>query len=65
MVLLGGIETLSGPVVGALVFHGLQENLVRFVEQWRAALGLVIVALVLVFPQGIAGFVRDRFGGGR
>jgi branched-chain amino acid transport system permease protein len=61
MVLLGGIETLSGPIVGALVFHGLQENLVRWVEQWRAALGLVIIALVLAFPQGIAGFVRDRF----
>lgn len=61
MVLLGGIETLSGPVVGALVFHGLQEQLVRWVEQWRAAMGLVIVALVLAFPQGIAGFVRDRF----
>jgi branched-chain amino acid transport system permease protein len=62
MVLLGGIETLSGPIVGALVFHGLQENLVRFVEQWRAAMGLVVIALVLAFPQGIAGFVRDRFG---
>jgi branched-chain amino acid transport system permease protein len=61
MVLLGGIETLSGPVVGALVFHGLQENLVRFVEHWRAALGLVIVALVLVFPQGIAGFALARW----
>jgi branched-chain amino acid transport system permease protein len=60
MVLLGGIETLSGPIVGALVFHGLQEQLVRWVEHWRAAMGLVIIALVLAFPQGIAGFVRDR-----
>jgi ABC-type branched-subunit amino acid transport system permease subunit len=30
------------------------------VEHWRAAMGLVIVALVLAFPQGIAGYVRDR-----
>ena len=60
MVLLGGIETLSGPIVGALAFHGLQEQLVRVVEHWRAAMGLVIVALVLAFPQGIAGYVRDR-----
>jgi branched-chain amino acid transport system permease protein len=60
MVLLGGIETLSGPIIGALAFHGLQEQLVRVVEHWRAAMGLVIVALVLAFPQGIAGYVRDR-----
>jgi branched-chain amino acid transport system permease protein len=66
MVLLGGIETLSGPIVGALVFHGLQEQLVRWVEHWRAAMGLVIIGLVLAFPQGIAGFVRDRgWGRGR
>jgi branched-chain amino acid transport system permease protein len=66
MVLLGGIETLSGPIVGALVFHGLQEQLVRWVDHWRAAMGLVIIGLVLVFPQGIAGFVRDRgWGRGR
>jgi hypothetical protein len=25
-------------------------------------MGLVVIALVLAFPQGIAGFVRDRFG---
>ncbi len=61
MVLLGGVETLSGPIVGALVFHGLNEQLVRWTEYWRAILGLVIVGLVLAFPQGIAGFVRDRW----
>jgi branched-chain amino acid transport system permease protein len=61
MVLLGGVETLSGPIVGALVFHGLQEQLVRVTEFWRALLGLVIVALVLAFPQGIAGFTQQRW----
>lgn len=61
MVLLGGIETLSGPIIGALAFHGLQEQLVRVVEHWRAAMGLAIIVLVLAFPQGIAGHVRDRW----
>jgi branched-chain amino acid transport system permease protein len=61
MVLLGGVETLSGPIVGAVVFHGLNEQLVRWTEYWRAGLGLVIVALVLAFPQGIAGFVQERW----
>ena len=61
MVLLGGVETLSGPIIGALAFHGLQEQLVRVVEHWRAAMGLAIIVLVLAFPQGIAGHVRDRW----
>ena len=58
MVLLGGVQTLSGPIVGALAFAGLQEQLARFTEYWRLVLGCVIVALVLFFPQGLAGAAR-------
>ncbi len=52
MVLLGGVQTLSGPIVGALAFTGLQEQLVRLTDLWRLVLGSVIVVLVLFFPQG-------------
>ncbi len=31
----------------------------RLTDYWRAIVGLVVIALVLAFPQGIAGFVRD------
>jgi branched-chain amino acid transport system permease protein len=58
MVLLGGVRTISGPIVGAIVYAGLHEHLTRVVEQWRFVLGLSIVVLVLAFPQGIAGFVQ-------
>src|SRR5262245_20905709 len=58
MVLLGGVDTLAGPIVGALVFRGLEEQLVRATDWWRAVLGAAIVALVLAFPQGIAGWAR-------
>jgi branched-chain amino acid transport system permease protein len=58
MVLLGGVQTLSGPIIGALAFTGLQEQLVRLTELWRLVLGTVIVVLVLFFPQGLAGAVR-------
>ena len=61
MVLLGGIQTLTGPVWGAALFTWLQDTLSRSVEYWRALIGVVILALVLVFPQGIAGFLRARF----
>jgi branched-chain amino acid transport system permease protein len=58
MVLLGGVETLTGPVAGAAVFTWLKDELARRTEFWRAMLGLVILALVLLFPQGISGGAR-------
>ena len=61
MVLLGGVQTLTGPVWGAGLFTWLEDSLSREIEYWRAAIGAVIVLLVLAFPQGIAGFVKQRF----
>jgi branched-chain amino acid transport system permease protein len=55
MVLLGGIQTLSGPVVGAAAFALLQDTIMREAEYWRAMLGATILLLVLVFPGGIVG----------
>ncbi|QEI05543.1 ABC transporter permease [Pigmentiphaga aceris] len=59
MVLLGGIQTLVGPIVGAASFSLLQDYIIRSTEYWRALFGGVILLLVLVFPQGIAGFCRE------
>jgi branched-chain amino acid transport system permease protein len=55
MVLLGGVQTLSGPIVGALAYTWIHEQLMRLFELWRLLLGVVILALVLFFPQGLAG----------
>ena len=55
MVLLGGVQTLSGPVVGAAVFTWLQDTIARNTDYWRALLGGTILAIVLLFPQGIVG----------
>lgn len=55
MVLLGGVQALAGPVVGAAVFTALQDEILRATDYWRAVLGAVILALVLVFPQGLVG----------
>ncbi len=60
MVLLGGIQTLIGPVVGALAYHGLSTELTRLTDHWRLFLGLAIVILAVVFPDGIVGFARRR-----
>jgi len=55
MVLLGGVESAVGPLVGALTFTVLQDSLARSTDYWRAVMGGVMLLLVLVFPQGIAG----------
>jgi branched-chain amino acid transport system permease protein len=61
MVLLGGLQSLSGPVVGAAAFTWLHDELVTF-AYWRLLVGLSIVALVLLFPQGLGGAARHHLG---
>jgi branched-chain amino acid transport system permease protein len=58
MVLLGGVQTLTGPIVGASVFAVLQDTVMRQTEYWRALLGGIILLLVLAFPQGIVGAIN-------
>jgi branched-chain amino acid transport system permease protein len=58
MVLLGGVHTLVGPLVGAVTFTALQDSLARSTDYWRAVLGGSMLLMVLVFPQGIAGSVQ-------
>ncbi len=68
MVLLGGVQTLTGPVAGAALFTWLQDTIARNTEYWRAILGLTILVIVLAFPMGIAGFLKlasARLGLGR
>jgi branched-chain amino acid transport system permease protein len=64
MVLLGGLQTLSGPAVGAAAYHFLQTEVMRATEYWRVILGAAILLLVIAFPQGIVGSLqrlRTRF----
>ena len=59
MVLLGGVQTLTGPIAGATVFTTLQDMVMRDTQYWRALLGGIILALVLLFPDGlVGGFLR-------
>ena len=59
MVMLGGIQTLAGPIVGAVTFTWLHDTVARNTDYWRAMLGAIILILVLLFPQGIAGFIQQ------
>lgn len=59
--LLGGINTLSGPIIGSVIYIWLESEISRQTELWRAILGLVIIAIVVFFPQGIVGFIQDKW----
>ncbi|WP_414472244.1 ABC transporter permease [Microvirga sp. M2] len=58
MLLIGGIQTISGPLVGAGVLHVLRDQIMPLTTLWRLFLGLSIIAIVLVFPRGIVGTLR-------
>jgi branched-chain amino acid transport system permease protein len=64
VVFLGGVKTLAGGVVGGAALEGAKDYITRF-EYWRLALGLLIIFVVIVAPDGIAGTLRkvaERLG---
>ena len=60
MVMLGGIQTLTGPLWGAALFTWLQDAAARSFDYWRAATGAIILALVLVLPGGFGSMLGRR-----
>jgi branched-chain amino acid transport system permease protein len=57
MVVLGGIGTVAGPVIGALVFLGLEELLKGLTEHWMLIFGPLIVVMALVGRRGMVGLI--------
>jgi branched-chain amino acid transport system permease protein len=55
MILLGGIQTVLGPVAGAAAFHAIKDVFMPLTDSWRFFLGASIIALVLLFPRGLGG----------
>ena len=60
MVILGGVGHLWGGFIGAVVFLMLEEVLAAYTIHWQFGLGAVLLLVVLVAPQGLAGFLRRR-----
>ena len=58
MLLLGGIQTVTGPLVGAGVLHFMRDQIMPLTPLWRLMLGLSIIAMVLLFPRGLVGTLR-------
>lgn len=62
MVLLGGKGTLWGPVIGAVLFDSIKELTWTYLLGWQwITLGALIIVNVIFFPQGIVGWVKERW----
>ena len=59
MAVLGGFSNFFGPIIGALTFTLLQDQLQSLTEYWRFVLGVILALIVIGFPEGIAGFACE------
>jgi branched-chain amino acid transport system permease protein len=61
IVVIGGIGTIEGPIVGVLVFYVLQTNLAHLGTWYLLLLGLFAIVVMLFAPKGIWGYLSERF----
>ena len=61
VVVIGGIGTIEGPIVGAVVLYFLQDYLASFGTWYLITLGALAVVVMLVAPRGLWGYVVERF----
>ena len=62
IVVIGGIGTIEGPIVGVLVFYVLQSNLAHFGTWYLILLGVFAIVVMLFAPKGIWGYLSERYG---
>src|SRR5438552_1193362 len=59
MAVLGGFSSFFGPIIGALAYILLQDQLQTLTQYWRFVLGAILAIIVIGFPAGLAGLVDD------
>ena len=62
IVVIGGIGTIEGPIIGVLVFFALQSLLADFGSWYLLTLGVLAIVIMLVAPRGLWGLVSERTG---
>jgi branched-chain amino acid transport system permease protein len=62
IVVIGGIGTLEGPIIGVIIFYLMQTYLAGFGSWYLIVLGTLAIATMLFAPKGIWGHFSHRFG---
>jgi len=62
IVVIGGIGTLEGPIIGTLLYFLLRETLADLGTAYLVILGVTAIVIMLFAPRGIWGFIKERLG---
>jgi branched-chain amino acid transport system permease protein len=62
MCLLGGWFTFAGPVLGAAIMISLRTFVGSYTQYWTLILGVILILLIFFLPEGVMGFLIERFG---
>jgi branched-chain amino acid transport system permease protein len=62
IVVIGGIGTMEGPVIGAIIFYLMQRYLAEFGASYLILLGTLGILIMLFAPKGLWGAVGERYG---
>ena len=61
IVVIGGVGTIEGPIIGVIVFYALQRYLADFGTWYLILLGALAIGIMLFAPKGIWGYVAQRY----
>jgi branched-chain amino acid transport system permease protein len=61
MVIIGGVGTIEGPIIGVIVFYTMQHYLADFGTRYLILLGALAIVIMLLAPKGIWGYVAQRY----
>jgi branched-chain amino acid transport system permease protein len=62
MVVIGGIGRIEGPIVGAIIFWGLNKFFSDYGTWYLLGLGLLAIVVTIYFKQGLWGWAQQKFG---
>jgi ABC-type branched-subunit amino acid transport system ATPase component/ABC-type branched-subunit amino acid transport system permease subunit len=65
MTILGGMHHFLGPLWGAIIFINLEDQLSAVTEHWWLVFGAILMAVVLLSPEGLSGAVTRLWGSHR
>lgn len=61
IVVIGGIGTIEGPIIGTIIFFLLREPLAQYGTWYLMLLGAIAVVIMLKAPQGVWGLIAQRY----